>query len=32
MGNAHPVVRAAADEVTASNGDDGLAAVLERWF
>ena len=32
MGNAHPVVRDAADEVTASNGDDGLAAVLERWF
>ena len=32
MGNAHPVLLEAADEVTASNGDDGLALVLERWF
>jgi len=29
MANAHPTVRAAADEVTASNDDDGVAAVLE---
>jgi hydroxymethylpyrimidine pyrophosphatase-like HAD family hydrolase len=32
MGNAHPALRAVADEVTASNADDGLALVLERWF
>lgn len=32
MGNAHPAAVAAADEVTASNGDDGLARVLERWW
>jgi hypothetical protein len=32
MGNAHPALWDAADEVTSSNGDDGLAAVLERWF
>ena len=32
MGNSHPVLLDAADEVTASNGDDGLAVVLERWF
>ena len=32
MGNAHPALLEAADEVTASNGDDGLAVVLERWF
>jgi Cof subfamily protein (haloacid dehalogenase superfamily) len=32
MGNAHPDVRAAADEVTATNDDDGVAKVLERWF
>jgi len=32
MGNAHPKVLAAADEVTASNVDDGVALVLERWF
>ena len=31
MGNAHPEVLAAADEVTAPNTDDGLARVLERW-
>lgn len=30
--NAHPEVRAAADEVTASNDDDGVARVLERLF
>ncbi|KRV47221.1 hydrolase [Wenjunlia vitaminophila] len=30
MANAHPEVRAAADEVTASNQDDGIALVLER--
>jgi hypothetical protein len=32
MGNAHPAVIDAADEITASNLDDGLALVLERWF
>lgn len=30
--NAHPEVKAAADEVTASNEDDGVAQVLERLF
>ena len=32
VGNAHPEVLAAADEVTTSNDDDGVALVLERWF
>jgi Cof subfamily protein (haloacid dehalogenase superfamily) len=32
MGNAHPEAKAAADEVTTSNADDGLARVLERWW
>lgn len=32
MGNAHPEALAAADEVTASNADDGVARVLERWW
>ncbi|WP_103532569.1 HAD family hydrolase [Streptomyces sp. SM11] len=32
MGNAHPELRAAADEVTASNAEDGVAVVLERLF
>jgi Cof subfamily protein (haloacid dehalogenase superfamily) len=32
MGNAHPDVLAAADEVTASNNDDGVGRVLERWW
>ncbi|MCV7082142.1 HAD hydrolase family protein [Mycolicibacterium insubricum] len=32
MGNAHPEVKAAADEVTATNRDNGLAVVLERLF
>jgi Cof subfamily protein (haloacid dehalogenase superfamily) len=32
VANAHPDVIAAADEVTASNVDDGVAQVLERWF
>ena len=27
-----PALLAAADEVTASNLDDGVASVLERWF
>ncbi|MEU5214756.1 HAD family hydrolase [Streptomyces sp. NPDC020807] len=30
MGNAHAELRAVADEVTASNEDDGIAVVLER--
>ena len=30
VGNAHPTVLAAADEVTASNDDDGVALVVER--
>jgi Cof subfamily protein (haloacid dehalogenase superfamily) len=32
VGNAHPDVLCVADEVTASNLDDGVASVLERWF
>lgn len=32
MGNAHPAVLEAADEITAPNTEDGLALVLERWF
>ena len=32
MGNAHPVAKGAADEFTTTNGDDGLARVLERWW
>jgi Cof subfamily protein (haloacid dehalogenase superfamily) len=32
MANAHPEVLAAADEVTASNNDDGVGRVLERWW
>ncbi|MGE0215710.1 HAD family hydrolase [Mycolicibacterium sp.] len=32
MGNAHPEAIAAADEVTATNADDGVAQVLERWW
>ncbi|MDX3336470.1 HAD-IIB family hydrolase [Streptomyces sp. ME02-6979.5a] len=32
MGNAHPELRAAADEVTLSNAEDGIAVVLERLF
>ncbi len=32
VGNAHPKVLAIADEVTASNNDDGVAQVLERLF
>jgi Cof subfamily protein (haloacid dehalogenase superfamily) len=30
MGNAHPAVKAAADEVTATNDEDGVALVVER--
>jgi Cof subfamily protein (haloacid dehalogenase superfamily) len=32
VANAHPDVLAIADEVTASNDDDGVAQVLARWF
>ncbi|APE37908.1 HAD family hydrolase [Nocardia mangyaensis] len=32
MGNAHQEARDAADEVTASNVDHGVAVVLERWW
>ncbi len=32
MANGHPDVLAAADEVTATNLEDGVAMVLERWF
>ncbi|CDO85964.1 HAD family hydrolase [Mycobacterium triplex] len=32
MGNAHPEVLAAANEVTARNSDDGVGRVLERWW
>ncbi|MEM6110167.1 HAD family hydrolase [Mycobacterium sp. 050272] len=32
MGNAHPDVLAAANEITARNSDDGVGRVLERWW
>ncbi|MEU6092533.1 HAD family hydrolase [Streptomyces sp. NPDC047085] len=32
MANAHPELKAVADEVTKSNEDDGIAVVLERLF
>ncbi|RRQ27102.1 HAD family hydrolase [Rhodococcus sp. Eu-32] len=32
MGNAHPAALAVANEVTATNADDGVARVLERWW
>ncbi len=32
MGNAHPAALAAADEVTTTNADAGVARVLERWW
>ncbi|GHH19962.1 HAD family hydrolase [Streptomyces lanatus] len=32
MANAHPELKAIADEVTLSNEDDGIAVVLERLF
>lgn len=32
VANAHPEVLRAADEVTSSNDEDGVAEVLERWF
>lgn len=32
MANAHPELKAVADEVTLSNDEDGVAAVLERLF
>ncbi|HEX3649209.1 MAG TPA: HAD-IIB family hydrolase, partial [Pseudonocardiaceae bacterium] len=32
MANGHPSVLAVADEITAANGEDGVAQVLERWF
>lgn len=32
MGNGDPAALAAADEVTAPAADDGVAAILERWF
>jgi Cof subfamily protein (haloacid dehalogenase superfamily) len=32
VANAHPEVLGAVDEVTATNDDDGVALVLERWF
>jgi len=32
VANAHPEVLAVVDEVTATNDEDGVAAVLERWF
>lgn len=32
MANAHADARAAADEITKSNSDDGVARVLERWW
>lgn len=32
MGNAHPDAVEAADEVTVTNAEDGVARVLERWW
>ncbi|MGP6175255.1 HAD family hydrolase [Corynebacterium sp. A21] len=32
MGNARPEVKAAADHVTTTNDEGGVAQVLERWF
>ncbi|WP_311356922.1 HAD family hydrolase [Corynebacterium riegelii] len=32
MGNASPVLTSAADEVTDTNDNDGVAKILERWF
>jgi hydroxymethylpyrimidine pyrophosphatase-like HAD family hydrolase len=32
VANAHPTVKEVADEVTASNDDDGVAVWLEREF
>ncbi|TMS50319.1 HAD family hydrolase [Mycobacterium sp. DBP42] len=32
MGNAHPAAVDAADEVTVTNREDGVARVLERWW
>ncbi|KUH85815.1 MULTISPECIES: Cof-type HAD-IIB family hydrolase [unclassified Mycobacterium] len=32
MGHAHPDALAAADEITSTNNDDGVARVLERWW
>lgn len=32
MGNAADNVKEIADEITATNDDDGVARVLERWF
>lgn len=32
MENAHPEAKAAADEVTATNVEDGVARILERWW
>jgi hydroxymethylpyrimidine pyrophosphatase-like HAD family hydrolase len=32
VANAHPLLRAAADEVTLSNDDDGVAIYLERML
>ncbi|MGI5503670.1 HAD family hydrolase [Lentzea sp. CA-135723] len=32
MANAHPDLKAVADEITASNEQNGVAQVLERWF
>lgn len=31
MGNAHPELKTIANEVTGTNAEDGVAAVLERW-
>lgn len=32
MENAHPEAKEAADEVAATNNDDGVARILERWW
>lgn len=32
MANAHPDAKSVADEITAANGEDGVARILERWW
>jgi hypothetical protein len=32
MGNAHPDVKSAADEIAPHHHDDGVAHILDRWF
>ena len=32
MENAHPDAKSVADEITATNDEDGVARILERWW